>query len=80
MTAFLVKRTTLRVRKFPASLLACHLLPLSCIPLLLDGGGGRNLANRRENGVHHIAERSHTPSTQPVLQKTKTNTTSQATR
>ncbi|RDY08097.1 GBF-interacting protein 1 [Mucuna pruriens] len=46
----------------------------------IDGGGGRNLANRRENGVNHIAERSHALSTQPVLQKTKTNTTSQATR
>ncbi|KAL2316631.1 hypothetical protein Fmac_030507 [Flemingia macrophylla] len=45
-----------------------------------DGSGGRNLANRRENGVSHIAERSHPPSTQSVLQKTKTNTTSQATR
>ncbi|XP_020225023.1 GBF-interacting protein 1-like [Cajanus cajan] len=44
-----------------------------------DGGGGRNLANRRENGVSHIAERSHAPPTQSVLQKTKTNT-SQATR
>ncbi|TKY57422.1 GBF-interacting protein 1-like protein [Spatholobus suberectus] len=45
-----------------------------------DGGGGRNHVNRRENGVNYIAERSHAPSTQPVLQKTKTNTTSQATR
>ncbi|KAK7386019.1 hypothetical protein VNO78_32064 [Psophocarpus tetragonolobus] len=46
-----------------------------------DGGGGRNLANRRENGVNHIAERGHVPSTQSALsQKTKTNTTSQATR
>ncbi|KAK7276984.1 hypothetical protein RIF29_18133 [Crotalaria pallida] len=46
-----------------------------------DGGGGRRSpAIRRENGVNHIAERSHAPSTQPVLQKTKTSTTSQATR
>ncbi|KAK7320300.1 hypothetical protein VNO77_29645 [Canavalia gladiata] len=44
------------------------------------GGGGRNLAIRRENGVNHIAERSHAPFTQPVLQKTKTSTTPQATR
>ncbi|KAL5125957.1 GBF-interacting protein 1-like [Glycine soja] len=46
----------------------------------LDGGGGRNQANRRENGVNHTAERSHALFTQPVSQKTKTNTTSQATR
>ncbi|KAL3036047.1 hypothetical protein AAZX31_02G283800 [Glycine max] len=45
-----------------------------------DGGGGRNQANRRENGVNHTAERSHALFTQPVSQKTKTNTTSQATR
>ncbi|XP_027329681.1 GBF-interacting protein 1-like isoform X2 [Abrus precatorius] len=45
-----------------------------------DGGGGRNLAIRRENGVNHNAERNHAPSTQPVLQKTKTSTTSQTTR
>ncbi|OIW16406.1 hypothetical protein TanjilG_19122 [Lupinus angustifolius] len=45
-----------------------------------DGGGMRNPAIRRENGVNHIAERSHAPSTQPVLLKTKTNTASQATR
>ncbi|XP_014504993.1 GBF-interacting protein 1-like [Vigna radiata var. radiata] len=45
-----------------------------------DGGGGRNIANRRENGVNHIAERSHGPSTQPVSHKTKTTTTSQVTR
>ncbi|KAK7371899.1 hypothetical protein VNO80_05266 [Phaseolus coccineus] len=49
-------------------------------PNFPDGGGGRNIANRRENGVNHIAERSHAPSTQPVLQKTKTNTASQVTR
>ncbi|KAK7299914.1 hypothetical protein RJT34_10743 [Clitoria ternatea] len=45
-----------------------------------DGGGGRNLAIRRENGVNHTAERSHAPSNQPVLQKAKTNAASQATR
>ncbi|XP_061337604.1 GBF-interacting protein 1-like isoform X2 [Gastrolobium bilobum] len=44
-----------------------------------DGGGGRNLAIRRENGVNHIAERIHGPFTQPDLQK-KTNTASQAMR
>ncbi|CAL0307347.1 unnamed protein product [Lupinus luteus] len=45
-----------------------------------DGGGMRNPAIRKENGVNHIAERSHAPSTQPALLKTKTNTASQATR
>ncbi|KAE9614730.1 hypothetical protein Lal_00036165 [Lupinus albus] len=45
-----------------------------------DGGGMRNPAIRRENGVNHIAERIHAPSPQPVLLKTKTNTASQATR
>ncbi|KAJ1410819.1 UBA-like superfamily [Sesbania bispinosa] len=44
-----------------------------------DGGGGRNLSIRRENGVNHIAERNHVPSTQPDLQK-KANTASQAAR
>lgn len=52
---------------------------LCCKYLLLDGGGVRNLAIRRENGVNHIAERIHTPSTLPDLQK-KTNTAPQATR
>jgi len=64
--------------------ISCYFISLSVSPsckcLLLDGGGGRNIANRRENGVNHIAERSHAPSTQPVLQKTKTNTASQVTR
>ncbi|MED6218585.1 hypothetical protein PIB30_028023 [Stylosanthes scabra] len=45
-----------------------------------DGGGGRNVAMRRENGVNHNAERSHVPSSQPVLQKTKANAASQVTR
>ncbi|KAG4961816.1 hypothetical protein GLYMA_14G012200v4 [Glycine max] len=54
--------------------------PGTISPPFRDGGGGRNQANRRENGVNHIAERSHAPSTQPFSQKTKTNTTSQATR
>ncbi|MED6218584.1 hypothetical protein PIB30_028022 [Stylosanthes scabra] len=45
-----------------------------------DGGGGRNVGMRRENGVNHNAERSHVPSSQPVLQKTKANAASQVTR
>jgi hypothetical protein len=52
---------------------------LSCEHLLLDGGGGRSLAIRRENGLHHTAERTRASSTQPDLQK-KTNTAPQATR
>ncbi|CAK8539076.1 unnamed protein product [Lathyrus sativus] len=44
-----------------------------------DGGGGRNFANRRENGVHHIAERTNVSSTQSDLQKI-TNTPPQASR
>lgn len=43
------------------------------------GGGGRNLPIRRENGVHHIAERTHASSTQPDLQK-NTNAAPQASR
>ncbi|OIW02920.1 hypothetical protein TanjilG_29696 [Lupinus angustifolius] len=46
----------------------------------LNGGGRRNHAIRKANGVNHIAEKSHAPSTLPVLLKTKTNTTSQGTR
>ncbi|XP_061353171.1 GBF-interacting protein 1-like [Gastrolobium bilobum] len=45
-----------------------------------DGGGGRNLASHRENVVNHIAERGREPSTQPVSEKTKNNSTSQASR
>ncbi|KAI4306244.1 hypothetical protein L6164_029536 [Bauhinia variegata] len=45
-----------------------------------DGGGGRNPAVRRENGVNHIAERGHMPSTQSVALKTKNNAASQVTR
>ncbi|KAL5101128.1 hypothetical protein RYX36_005455 [Vicia faba] len=44
-----------------------------------DGGGGRNFANRRENGVHHIAERTNVSSTQTDLQKIS-NTPPQASR
>jgi len=47
--------------------------------LLDGGGGGRNLPIRRENGVHHIAERTHASSTQPDLQK-NTNAAPQASR
>ncbi|XP_045829849.1 GBF-interacting protein 1-like [Trifolium pratense] len=43
----------------------------------LDGGGGRNLAIRRENGFQHTAERTRASSAQPDLQK-KTNTGAQA--
>nr|XP_012568729.1 GBF-interacting protein 1-like isoform X3 [Cicer arietinum]XP_012568730.1 GBF-interacting protein 1-like isoform X4 [Cicer arietinum] len=42
-----------------------------------DGGGGRNLAVRRENGIHRTAERTHATSTQPDLQK-RTNTAPQS--
>ncbi|XP_019426115.1 PREDICTED: GBF-interacting protein 1-like isoform X2 [Lupinus angustifolius] len=45
-----------------------------------DGGGGRNLASRRENGISQIAERSRECSTQPVSQKIKQNPTSQSIR
>ncbi|KAJ7963582.1 GBF-interacting protein 1 [Quillaja saponaria] len=45
-----------------------------------DGGGGRNTAVRRENGVHHISERGPGPSSQPVPLKTKNTAASQATR
>ena len=64
---------------------SCHFIDvlvvtLSCKYLFLDGGGGRNLASRRENGVNHSAERGHEPSTWPVSQKPKNNIKSQATR
>ncbi|CAL0309736.1 unnamed protein product [Lupinus luteus] len=45
-----------------------------------NGGGGRNLASRRENGINHIAERSRESSTQPVSQKIKQHPTSQSIR
>ncbi|KAE9591054.1 hypothetical protein Lal_00021491 [Lupinus albus] len=45
-----------------------------------DGGGGRNLASRRENGINHIAERSRKCPTQPVSQKIKQNPTAQSVR
>ncbi|KAI4307839.1 hypothetical protein L6164_030976 [Bauhinia variegata] len=45
-----------------------------------DAGGGRNPTVRRENGVNHNAERGHTPSTRPVLSKSKNNAVSQVIR
>ncbi|OIW09502.1 hypothetical protein TanjilG_11624 [Lupinus angustifolius] len=45
-----------------------------------DGGGGRNLACRRENGINHITERSRERSTQPVSQKIRKSPTSQPIR
>ncbi|CAL0335068.1 unnamed protein product [Lupinus luteus] len=45
-----------------------------------DGGGGRKLASRRENGIHNITERSRERSSQPGLQKIRKNPTSQPIR
>ncbi|KAF1890329.1 hypothetical protein Lal_00013583 [Lupinus albus] len=46
----------------------------------LNCGGRKNPAIRKANGVNHVAQKSHAPSTPPFLLKTKTNTTSQGTR
>lgn len=74
---FCTSQRSVRSDKIAFYFISSLVVPFSCKHLWLDGGGGRNLAVRRENGIHRTAERTHATSTQPDLQK-RTNTAPQS--
>lgn len=71
---------TINTPPLPGAYILYYYLPCLANISFIDGGGARNLAGCRENGVNHIAERGHEPSTQSDSGKTENNTTLPAIR